>query len=271
MRVVKNNSLLQQRLGQFYRNILFLILPMLYIFYIYGVLDTKTKPVTIGVLLFVSFVLYVGLHISTYKFFREDNFAEKLRSQVIITNLSLEIVVFAICMGKTAGNAFGWIGLIIAVTLWIVLSILLMKLQINDYRHSKEKAFSGRAFYESLIILLLVIFIIFLFCQIYIFWSTWYIWIPVVTGSMMLATIYRNGIVYEESESPLNLFLVIPYLWAVGLISLICQFFFTPVIGSIVLWKMLLFVLLGLGIIFLYILSMRDVTKNRLRQEKLGV
>lgn len=219
-------------MANYIKNITFLTVPMLYILYIFTVSFKKMNPGDIGHLIITTFLTYILIHISMYKYLRKDNYVEKIKLQVILTNLSLEIAIFLLATTKIGNYIPNMPGIISAGVCWFILVLLLMKPQVKDCG-SFKKAFSGSNLYETLIIITMITFFIFFVCQVFILWATPYIWIPFVTGSIMLGTIYRNGIIHENSEFRFNLFTLIPILIAIGIIF---HFFYKEIFGF-PLWK----------------------------------
>lgn len=221
-------------MSNYIKNITFLTLPMLYILYIFTASFKKMDPGNVGSLIITTFLTYILIHISAYKYLRKDNYVEKIKLQVILTNLSLEIAIFLLATKKIGGYIPNTPGIICAIACWIILTVIFTRSQIKDCG-SFKKAFSGSNLYETLIIIAMITFFIFFVGQIFILWTTPYIGVPFVTGSIMLGTIYRNGIVHESSEFRFNLFTLIPILIGIGIIF---HFFYEKVFGF-PLWKII--------------------------------
>jgi len=240
-----------QKLMKVIGNLFLLLAPMSYLIFIFTITFDKSNTLKIGIITIVTFLVYILIHVGTYKSIVKNTYTDKLRTQVILTNLAFEAVFFALVLTNTPGNNFGLTGTIIALAVITLLSLATLYFQSLDYG-GINRSLSGGAFYESIVFILMIIFTIFLICQFYVLWSSWYVFIPAFTGSIMLATIHRNGIIHHESNHDFHLFKFIPVLWGIGLISLFTQFFYSAVLGM-ALWKLTLIVVLTTGIVVIFI------------------
>lgn len=233
MKSVKNQTI-RQILTNYYVNCSLLLVPALYMFFIFTMSEGKNHYI-VGIEIIVTFLLYLLFHAGTYKTYVKKHYIDKLRLQVVISNLAFQVIIFFLVKKIILVPAFGAISWMVALICGLILILLFIIVQIRAFQRpflwSTREAFSGSYLYETLTGIAIMIFIIFLISQFYLLWGTLFIFAPIVTGSIMLVTLNKNGIVHHENQSQVNLYLVALLLWAVGAVSLMYQFFNTQILG----------------------------------------
>ncbi|MDE2030959.1 MAG: hypothetical protein KGI58_01720 [Patescibacteria group bacterium] len=201
-----------------------------------------------------TFIGYLILYANIFQLLLEHHYFKKLILQLILANLAFEITIFATMLMHANPNKFGWLGVGIVLVLSIITNFLLVKEQAKEY--TLKKAVVGEKLYETLIVIAITIFIVSFFYQIYVLWKSWYIWAPIVTGSVMLATINKKGITSSENCYGNNLYRTIPYIFTVGLLSAILQFKSVMIMNTVKLGELALICsVLSLVVFALYKLS----------------
>lgn len=206
-----------------FENLLFAIAPMLYLWYTYGISYHGHHPIAAMTGIMCTFILFYFVHVRYIK--PQLHYKDKMRLQMMLANIAIQASLFAISIDSAGKECrFGSAGMITATIIAAIIVIALAILQINDHNRSIKRTFSGVSMYQTLTGMTLMVSTIFFIYQLYVFWATWFIFVTILSSSIMLATINTKDLYWDHSDKEVRALKIIPYVFGIGIMSLIFQF-----------------------------------------------